>query len=297
MPSENEYNIPEMLSDVSSGLFGGESNSPTPDPAVPPAVPPQSEPASPAPAAPQLKALPKSWKKEMEAHWGKLPPEVHDYIYQREGDVLRGIQQYKQGHDTWQTVFKPFEPIWQQYPDVNPAQVLSALMQNHLTLVMGSPEEKRAIAQRLIQEYNLGEFLGQPQAQQPQVPPEVLNRINSIEQRFYRQGVAEQQKLVDTFAADPKNKYFSEVADDILRLIQAGAPDLATAYEQACWLNPAVREKLIADKQNEQAAANQKRQAAAALNVSDSPTASVSDKNVGSMDDTINSIVRKHFSH
>jgi hypothetical protein len=64
------------------------------------------------------------------------------------------------------------------------------------------------------------------------------------------------------FAADPANKYFPEVFEDLMELVPAiraknpgMAPNeiLATAYKRAIWTNEAVRAKVLAEQQQQTA--------------------------------------------
>jgi len=58
---------------------------------------------------------------------------------------------------------------------------------------------------------------------------------------------------VERFASDPTNKYFDNVADQMVPLITqaqaSGQPvDLKSIYETACWMNPEVRSALIKEQ-------------------------------------------------
>lgn len=227
----------------------------------------QNTPAAAAPAAPTMRALPKSWKKDMEPHWAKLDPAVHDYVYNREADVMRGIQQYQSGYESWNNLVKPFESVLSQHPDVNPIQLMQGLMNSHLALLNPSTpaEAKMQMVQQLLSGYGLS--LPSGAAAQPNSPsPELLQLRQQVQQlqqaqqteaqRRYQAGLADQTKIVEAFASDPKNKYFPEVANDIHRFITSGtATDLASAYELAIWANPAIRAKVLADQQAEAATA------------------------------------------
>ena len=71
-------------------------------------------------------------------------------------------------------------------------------------------------------------------------------RLNAVQETLYNQKLQENMKTVETFFADPKNEFAAELQDDILKQFEQGrASTLQEAYEQAMWLNPGVRQKLM----------------------------------------------------
>jgi hypothetical protein len=84
---------------------------------------------------------------------------------------------------------------------------------------------------------------------QPQIDPSAIV-AQAVEQA--RHGVRSefQQEQINNdiakFSADPANRFFQNVRQDMSVLVQAGkASDLQTAYEAACWLHPEIRAILI----------------------------------------------------
>jgi hypothetical protein len=253
----------------------------------------------------ESKPMPKSWKKDMEAHWSKLPPEVHEYVHTREAQVMRGIQQYQEGAQAWNTLIQPYAPIFQSQPDVQPVALMQGLMNTHLQLLNPSApmEKKQAILQRLMSDYGVTlDGSAPPQANAEiaelrQTVQQLLRENQRTQEASFAQGVAEQEKAIEAFAADPKNLFFNEVANDILRFIKTGvATDLASAYDMACWVNPAVRAKRMAQQAAPSAQGKPAQRAANGQFVhldSDSPPPART--RPGTMDSTIDSIVSKHF--
>ena len=214
------------------------------------------------PAPIQRKALPKAWKKEMEPLWNELKPELHDYVYNREADVLKGLQMYQDGHTRWNETISPFKQILDQHPGVNPVQLMQNVMGNHIRLLQASPQDRAALAKQLIQGYGIplealtGQAAQAPDAAQQRI--EQLERkiqqleggFQTAEQRLQQQAVAEKTKEVEKFFSDPKNKYAEKLGDNIFQLLKTGAAsDLATAYEMAMWTNPEVRAEVLAEQQ------------------------------------------------
>lgn len=253
------------------------------------------------------KPLPKSWKKDVAPLWEKADPALHEYIYSREADMMRGIQQYAQGYQQWDNLIKPFAPIFQQHPDVQPVQILQGLMNTHLQLLNPSlpGEKKLEMAKAIMAEYGIDFGEAQPQAR-PEYVTQLENRLAQMEQLHRRReqeafaaGVAEQEKAVSSFATDPKNKYFPEVQNDILRFIQTGAAnDLPTAYELACYANPAVRAKMLAEQQTSPPAGQQPKRDAQGkfINLESNIEPKPARTRKGSIDDTINAVIASHQS-
>ena len=271
----------DIAAEIGGELFGGEADAGKTNalPAVNPAesadkpaaqrvpeTPPAEAVQNAEAAAAAMRALPKSWKKDMEPHWKNLPREVHDYVYAREADVMRGLQQYQEGYKQWEALLKPYGGVFQQHPDVNPVQLMQNLMNTHLQLLNPSlgEEQKLQMAMSILQGYGIrlpsnaapqdeNAALSALQARldrAEQLARQAAERLTARERAEYDAGVKEWEAKIETFAADPKNKYFADVGNDILRFVQTGAATtLEAAYELACYANPVVRERLLAEQQ------------------------------------------------
>lgn len=253
-----------------------------------------------------MKPLPKSWKKDMAPHWEKLSPEVHEYVYAREADVMKGIQQYQQGYQQWDALVKPFAPIFQQHQDINPVQLMQGLMNTHLQLLNpnASPQQKAALAQRILRDYGITlEGMPSGDAALQQEVQTLRQQLGQIQQSFqsreraeYQAGVDKHLSDIEAFAADPKNEYFNELGPDILRFVQNGVADsLSAAYEMACWSNPGVRAKILAKQQATTPPAVQRDAKGKFVNL-DSVDAPPRTRVKGTIDSTIDNIVASHYS-
>lgn len=77
-----------------------------------------------------------------------------------------------------------------------------------------------------------------------------LTHFTQSQQDAQRQ---EAQRDIDAFFSDPKFPYAQDVRSDMAILIGNGrAKNLEDAYEQAKWLNPSVRERILAEQAQEQ---------------------------------------------
>jgi len=324
--SYESFDVDSVVSDIASSLSpnAGEGDSPRADESASvesgespsPAPAPVSSAPAPSPAPDTgitpgqnsvAKALPKAWKKDMAPHWEKLPPEVHDYVYAREEDVMRGIQRYQSQAQQWNSLIEPFAPIFQQHADVKPVELMQSLMNTHLRLLNPSipPEQKAQLAQQILSDYGISlDPANQPPAearlqQELQTLRSELNQIRSgltqRQQAEYESGVQKQLDTVNAFAADPKNEFFNEVGPDILRFVQTGvAKDLASAYEMACWANPAIRAKMLAKQQAPAPVVNTPRaKNGQFVNIGSDNTPPTRTR-IGSIDDTINSVIAAH---
>lgn len=269
-----------------------------------PASSPENAADGPAPGTAAFEAMPKAWKKEMEAHWAKLDPEVRKYVNSREADVSRGIQMYQQGHSSWNRLLTPYQKIFEAYPNLDPVQLLQGVMNQHLQLAQGTPEQKRAIAAQMLKSYGL-DFSSEAPAQtegaidaHPAFQA-LQNRLAQVE-ALWAQAQASVQKQtytknlseVEAFSADPKNPYWSDVVEDVLLLIQKGAAGtLREAYDLACLRNPAVKAKILAESAPQ---AQPPAKAASLPNINGSTVAPRSRKL--SMEDTIQGVITKHYS-
>lgn len=269
-------------------------------------------PANPQANLPALKPLPKSWKKDMEPHWTKLDPAVHEYVYNREADVMRGLQMYQEGYNQWTETLKPFSEVLKQHPGVNPVSLIQQLVHNHLAITFGNPEQKKALAQNLLKAYGID--LGTPGTPAAEVPPEIqairadLQRLQNENQLLktglqnfqsaqQQAGVQTELQKVNAFFSDPKNEFAEEVGDNILHLIKTGAAvDLPSAYDLACLMNPAVRAKVLAKQQVTPASGTQQPKPKDPKNISDSGDENLRTRKKTSWEDDVDEIVQSHYS-
>jgi hypothetical protein len=267
-----------------------------------------TEPISPEEPATATEAdpAPKTWRPEAAKVWSTLPPEAKAEILKREEDMFKGLEGYKADATigkAMKEIITPFMPALQQH-GIDPAKHIHSLLNAHQVLSLAGPEQKLAVFQRLAQEY--GVPMEGISGDTPYIDPQIqaLNKtIDDLRSRLDSTDKitadATREKLrqeIDTFASDPKNAYFDEVASDIAHLLQTKVVStLQEAYEKAIWMNPVVREKevarLAAEKANlDKAEATKKAEAAkkaTAANVKTTPKQGRGTAPLGSMDDTL----------
>lgn len=262
-------------------------------------------------------AAPQSWAKEKHEVWKTMPPEAKEYFRQREKQMLDGLEQYKQfaGYGrNLSEAFKPYQNILKEQ-GVDEVKAVQYLLNAHTKLSDQDMGKRTQYFKELANLYNID--LGQQlaanagtSAQMPDVSP-LLNKINGIEsqlaqwkQREYQAVQSQVASEVETFASDPKNVYFDELSDDIVKFINMGFK-LSDAYEKAVWANPLTRQKELARVQTEQSqqlAEKRKQEAekarkATSGNVRSRDTGKAPTEPLGSMEDTMREILASRRTH
>lgn len=198
---------------------------------------------------PRWSSRPQAWKKEMDPHWSTLPEPVQQYIFEREGDVRRGIDKYRSSADQWQKfeeVLKPHQRTFQQM-GVSPIQATQYLLNADAKLRYSPPQEKARYFSELAREYGID--LSQV-TQLPAAPPEYqlmqqeLNRLRQLQTRVEQERTQSLQSEIEAFAE--QHEHMEAVRPAMAVLLQNGqAKDLQDAYEKAIWADPEIRQRLL----------------------------------------------------
>lgn len=252
---------------------------------------------------------PKSWKKEAQAEWAKLPENLKAEVYRREEDFHKGIQHYKQFADIGTQLHKtiaPYADMITKAGHTAPA-LINDLLNMQKVMTTGKPEERAAMMLQILQ--NTGVTLEElQQAPQPAaVDPAVAalrqelqalrGELTSQSQQRQEAELQDINAEVEKFRTDGKHEHFNAVSLDMSALLAQGrASNLQEAYDKAVWANPETREKQLqkhkqelARKQADEAAAARK---AAGANVARRGTPPAPQK-PGTMEDTIRSEFRR----
>ena len=193
--------------------------------------------------------MPTSWKREMEAKWSGLDPDVRKYVHEREAQAFDGIRQYSEQLAPWREAMKPYEQHFQQFK-LNPQEVFKSLANAHLILKYGNAQQKAQVVQLLDRDYGLRQYFnGQGQVAPPpgaDMLQQMQARLSTVEGTFQRQAEAQANQTVNSFVSDPANEYAADVIGDMIKLIEGGtASNLQDAYKIACAANPTVFEKMV----------------------------------------------------
>lgn len=253
---------------------------------------------------------PNSWRKEVAAQWGALPPEVRAEVERREADFHRGIEQYKEAAAFGQAarqMIAPYEATIRSL-GLTPDRAVGELLAADHRLRFGQPAEKLAYFSQLAQHYGID--LNQVTQQEPAAPldPQVATLQQQVQalgaylQQQQMMGQQQERASLDSeisrFAADPAHGHFETVRNDMAALIQAGlASTLEEAYERAIYANPATRAAVLeqqAKAQREEAAKKaQAARAAASVNVRSRASVPAEMTGNGTMEDTIRQTFRR----
>jgi len=337
LPEETEIentdglDMESALADISEGLFGQESEEksegeklsvegePSPAPKVDEA-PPQTETEEKEPAenSSEVQAVgaPKTWTKEAVEKWATVDPVVKAEVLKREEDMFRGLEQYKEKAELgtkYDSVVEPFKAILAA-EQIDPVQLFQSFSANHYLLSRGTPEQKLDVAVNLVKSYGLDiDAIKERLGNQPPPPSaevlELRERLAKVEgtvtQRTQEELDAKKlefSRQVETFAKDPKNIYFNDVASDIAHLLKTGAEtSLQAAYDTAVLRNPTTRQKEIdritTEKISEAQRAEAERVAAAkkakSANVNSKPKTADGTVPVGTLDETLSETFEK----
>lgn len=193
---------------------------------------------------------PVSWSAAAKAEFSKLPLAVQEAVAKREMEVSQGFKQYGEKVKAYEAIDKVLEPLRPalQQAGLSADQYIQRLRAAEQTLESNPVEGIKWLAQ------TYGVDLAQIASGQTQeVAPEIQTLRNEVLQlrqwRDHQEQARQQAVQTDThseierFKSDPKNEFFEQVRERMGRLIKAGeASTLSDAYEQACLLEPNVRQ-------------------------------------------------------
>lgn len=261
---------------------------------------------------------PPSFSVKSKADWENVPQHIKDDIIKREQETSQGLAALKDFKD-----LKPYAEMAKSHnTTIGTALKHYVGMENTLRQDIGKglaqivqnygydQPKAAALFAKLAQQFgghapqtatSQQAPTGDPllDALRPVMAP-IMQQIGALQAQItgdrqaaiqaHQDGIKTQQmgtlsKAIDTFAADPANRFYPDLEEHITRLFETGmvpltgdhASDLRTAYETAAQMHPEVREALIEQRLAErQAAERQKEQQAAdkARNASRSITGS-----------------------
>lgn len=214
---------------------------------------------------------PPGWSIQGKAAFDALPEAVKKDIAKREEEISAGfakLTEYK-GLDSYVEMARSQNTT---LPEALERYVAAenALETNPINGMLWLCERYNVHPAQLLEAIGQDQGYQQPGQSADAFAP-VMGHIQTLNQRLSQferaQQQAESQAIngqIGSFAADPANKFFANVKQDMGRLMSVAAQKgqemtLAQAYEQACWANPEIRALLIKDQiAQDQAAAQRK---------------------------------------
>lgn len=230
---------------------------------------------------------PVSWSAEDRKIFESLPREAQEVVARRERERDEGTTKRLEEVAPLRNVAQKYEGYLKQL-NTTPEAAFDWLMSSEYQLRTGTPEQKAAALQQVAQSYGIplpsasapaddDEYVDPQVAALKQEIAELKGQFSSRQQADQESQIAQVEQTVTEFkeakteAGAPAHPYFADVESDMVALAQADraagkTPQLADLYERACWLNPSIREKLLADKQSgeQRKAVEEKRKRAAA---------------------------------
>lgn len=239
---------------------------------------------------------PASWKKEAKGEWAALPLQARQEIHRREMEVQRVLNEnapIRKEMEEFRGTVAPFMARIQSL-GVTPNQAVGHLLRADYALATGTPQQKAAFIDKLLQDYNVDiaeldstisrRLGGQPQPQPQGFDP---NQISQLVQQQLQQALApiyqqrqqqEQQvqqqatQTVEQMSLDPKYPHFDAVREDMADLMELNSRrgiyiSIEQAYNRAVSMNP----ELSAMTQATQLHSRAQRAAAAGVSVSGTP--------------------------
>lgn len=204
-------------------------------------------------------APPVSWAADAKAQWAALPPAIQQAVLKRETEASNGFAQYSEKTKAYERALAPLAQEAQRR-GLSVEDGIQRLLDGERFLLQQPAQAILWLAQK--HGLNLTELASNPPAPQTPVrseaiPPEFMRHVSSLEDRLNGFFMDQNMSAVQQFAADPKNAHYADVEDQLPGIMQMmaaqdpslkGVPLLQKAYEHAVWLNPDVRDRLIAER-------------------------------------------------
>lgn len=238
-----------------------------------PEIPDQPETITAEPAAPAIEP-PSSWSAEQRAKWATLPPDVQEYVAQRESEAHKAISEKGQRAAMYDAVEQAIgehkTALIAEYGSVDRA------VNTLVNVAMQAGRRPAEFIQWFAQQHRVDlSQLAAPAGQMAAPADPHLNHLShtvtTLQQQVQQQQEAALAAQITAFAeakdaaGKPLRPYFEDVRGDMARLMQAGiATSLDDAYAKATRANDAVWAKIEAQKEAARQAEAQARAAKAA---------------------------------
>lgn len=228
-------------------------------------------------------AIPAAWSKEMHQHWDTLPPQIQEYVSQRELDSSRKISEQGKELNRARPLVELFERYQQSFDrhgvtleqgmeslmnaqamlDQDPLRGIATIAQTYgidLPKLFGPAYQEMDPALKQLVEHNRALQAQILNSQRDQRARQTADQRAAMERGFQQ---------IDDWLTVEDRPYFDTVQDTMAVLLDQGmASNLDEAYDMACHANPATRQELAglrAQQENAsrvRAARNAKRKAA-----------------------------------
>jgi len=216
--------------------------------------------------------------------WANTPEPVRKEIAKRERDYAQGIQKYAESAKRAEAMDRTLAPYQQLFAmNGGASNFMPGLMQTASVLQMGAPAQKAEMVANLIKQFGVdirtldNMLVGEappPEVQQQSAVQQAVQQavapyqqhMQQIEQQRQYQAQAAQQEVaneVQHFAQTPENEFYHDVKMEMADILDLAANrgremSMQEAYEQACQLNPQIRQ-IVQGRQSQQSVQNKRR--------------------------------------
>ena len=257
--------------------------SPTPESAGGEEVEPQGDGS---PSADPLEA-PSHWPSDQREQFSKLTPEMQRFMMDRFNGMEAAHTQRSQAIAPMRDVLERWGPYFQQ-TGARPDVAFDNLVGVEYRLRTGTQQQRIDVLREIIEAYGIEAPVdGEGNVREPVRDERVdalaqqMQQMTQMNQSAMQQqriaAVQREQTKLDSFVSEKnedgtlKRPYFGDVEAEMTMLAQADVnsgkqPDLDSLYERACWMNPAVRAKMMQSESARKAeTARRKRNAGASV--------------------------------
>jgi len=246
---------------------------------------------------------PTSWSPKVREQWGKLPEDVRKEIVRREEASVQGVRKLQEEFQPVRQFAERLTPVIQEARALgqDPSQYVINLAVAERNLRSQDPNEKFNALLNIADQYGipLRQYLGGEQApaqSAPAIPAAVQQELQAMRQWREQEQAQQLQNQIEEFSKGAE--FFEDVRNDMAVLLESGAAkDLKEAYDKAVWINPEVREVMLAREAEgkKKAAANQRRAKASSVSVEGADNKPGVEVDLPDDDDSTAAIIREQF--
>lgn len=246
---------------------------------------------------------PTSWSPKVREQWGKLPEDVRKEIVRREEASVQGVRKLQEEFQPVRQFAERLTPVIQEARALgqDPSQYVINLAVAERNLRSQDPNEKFNALLNIADTYGipLRQYLGGaqvPAQSAPAIPAAVQQELQAMRQWREQEQAQQLQNQIEEFSKGAE--FFEDVRNDMAVLLESGAAkDLKEAYDKAVWINPEVREVMLAREAEgkKKAAANQRRAKASSVSVEGADKSGVDVDLPSDDDDSTAAIIREQF--
>lgn len=185
---------------------------------------------------------PKGWSADAKAKWSSLDPSIQAEIAKREQDMDTGGQRWSEEKRRYEETITPMR----DFAKVNGIDEKEAITR-FLNADQFLQRDPVNAIKWLADSYgvDLQNMTASPRPQPDPLSTQLYQTVQTLEQRWAAHEAQQARAQIEAFKGS--HEHFEDVREQMGRLMESGqAASLDEAYDKAVWLNPSVREKLIA---------------------------------------------------